>query len=249
MTNNSIMVEVFNFNQKQVRIQLLNNEPYFCLKDVCMILEIQNVQANRFNLDSRGVHKMSTPTYNQHGTEVNQKLIFINEPNLYRLIFRSNKKDAKQFQDFIFNKVLPEIRKTGSYNSNSELSRKDLALIIIKQEEEKERLQLENKELKPKAEFHDRTIDLHGSLTVGQAAKSLGTGRTRLMEFLRKNKWITRRNEPYQEKIEQGLLDVKLSNWEHPEKGIQEVITTLITGKGLTKLFSLFSVNASKTHV
>lgn len=58
---------------------------------------------------------------------------------------------------------------------------------------------------------------------------------------MRKHKWINRCNEPDQDKIEQDLLDVKLSNWEHPERGLQEVITTLITGKGLAKHVQLIN--------
>lgn len=45
----------------------------------------------------------------------NQDLVFISEPNLYRVIFRSNKPEAKTFQDWVFNDVLPAIRKTGQY--------------------------------------------------------------------------------------------------------------------------------------
>jgi anti-repressor protein len=118
---------------------------------------------------------------------------------------------------------------------------KELALMVIQAEEEKEKLQLEVDYLKPKAEFHDMAVDIHGAVSVGQAAKTLGTGRNRLLQLMRQRKWINRRNEPYQDKIEQGLLDVKLSNWEHPEKGIQEVITTLVTGKGITKLTKMLS--------
>jgi anti-repressor protein len=118
---------------------------------------------------------------------------------------------------------------------------KELTLMVIQAEEEKEKLQLEVDYLKPKAEFHDMAVDIHGAVSVGQAAKTLGTGRNRLLQLMRQRKWINRRNEPYQDKIEQGLLDVKLSNWEHPEKGIQEVITTLVTGKGITKLTKMLS--------
>ncbi len=46
-----------------------------------------------------------------------QKLNFINEPNLYRIIFRSNKNEAFNFQNWVFAEVLPTIRKTGSYSA------------------------------------------------------------------------------------------------------------------------------------
>ena len=42
-------------------------------------------------------------------------MIFINEPNLYRCIFQSRKAEAEQFQDWVFNEILPSIRKSGGY--------------------------------------------------------------------------------------------------------------------------------------
>ena len=55
-----------------------------------------------------------------------KQVTFINEPNLYRVIFRSNKAEARQFQDWVFNEVLPTIRKTGSYNTKpTELTAKE----------------------------------------------------------------------------------------------------------------------------
>lgn len=102
--------------------------------------------------------------------------------------------------------------------------------------EEADRLALEAQQNAPKVEFHDRVVASEGSMSVAEAAKLIGTGRTRLFAWLRKAGWVTRRNEPYQSAIESGLLDVKLSQWEHPDKGIQETITARVTGKGLAKL-------------
>lgn len=103
-------LSVFNFHHSDVRIQLVNNEPLFCLTDVIEILNVKNAHASRFNLSEKGIHKMYTPT---NGGK--QELLFINEPNLYRVIFRSNKKEAIDFQNWVFDEVLPAIRKTGSY--------------------------------------------------------------------------------------------------------------------------------------
>jgi anti-repressor protein len=126
-------------------------------------------------------------------------------------------------------------------------SAKELALMVIQAEEEKERLvsqvnQLENQmfEDAPKVEFHDKVAIAHGAMSIAQAAKILGTGRNRLLQFLRQIAWVTRYNEPYQEKIETGYLDVKLGSWDHPDHGVQQSVTTLVTGKGLTKLQRLW---------
>ncbi len=63
-----------------------------------------------FQLDSRFITRNVVPT---EGGE--RETIFINEPNLYRVIFRSNEPKAKTFQDWVFNAMLPVIRKTGRY--------------------------------------------------------------------------------------------------------------------------------------
>ena len=55
----------------------------------------------------------------------NQEATFISEPNLYRVIFRSNKAEAIKFQDWIFEEVIPTIRKTGGYQAKSTPSVKD----------------------------------------------------------------------------------------------------------------------------
>ena len=106
-------IQIFNFHSNELRTATdPNGDIYFCLTDVANVLELGNANAGRFQLDVNGVHKMYTPT--SGGT---QELTFISEPNLYRVIFRSHKEQAKQFQDWVFNEVLPTIRKTGAYVS------------------------------------------------------------------------------------------------------------------------------------
>ncbi|AZC17555.1 phage antirepressor KilAC domain-containing protein [Pseudomonas sp. CMR5c] len=88
----------------------------------------------------------------------------------------------------------------------------------------------------PKVAFHDMVVVSHKTYNAAQAAKIIGTGRTRLLQFMRQKGWVTRTNEPYQAKIEAGLLDVKLGTFDHPTQGTVPTCSTLITGKGLTKL-------------
>ncbi|TFH81784.1 phage antirepressor KilAC domain-containing protein [Pseudomonas kribbensis] len=92
----------------------------------------------------------------------------------------------------------------------------------------------------PKVAFHDMVTVSHQAYNAAQAAKIIGTGRTRLLQFMRQKGWVTRSNEPYQAKIEAGLLDVKLGTFEHPIDGTIPTCSTLITGKGLTKLQAMW---------
>ncbi|MBF6956805.1 BRO-N domain-containing protein, partial [Acinetobacter baumannii] len=76
----------------------------------CSVLSVSRTSRLLRELDSKGMADCHILT--NGGT---QKLKFINEPNLYRIIFRSNKKEALNFQNWVFAEVLPSIRKTGSY--------------------------------------------------------------------------------------------------------------------------------------
>lgn len=111
-SNNSAPV-AFQFQEShEVRIQIIDDEPWFCLKDVCEVLTIANSRRVASEvLDDGGVRK----AYITDSLGREQGTTFVNEPNLYRVIFRSNKPEARQFQDWVFNEVLPSIRKTGKY--------------------------------------------------------------------------------------------------------------------------------------
>ena len=68
---------------------------------------------------------------------------FVTESGFYDVILQSSSPNVKPFRKWITSEVLPSIRKTGSY-SIVNLSRKELAMMVIQAEEEKERLMLEN---------------------------------------------------------------------------------------------------------
>lgn len=103
--------QVFNNPQfGELRVAGTADKPMFCLADVCKALDINNSRDVRKRLDTKGVD--STDTLTEGGM---QQLTFIDEPNLYRCIFQSRKKEAKAFQDWVFGEVLPAIRKQGGY--------------------------------------------------------------------------------------------------------------------------------------
>lgn len=103
-------LQVFDFNNSKVRTFEKNSEVWFCLKDVCRILEIKNHKDVISRLNTKGVD--STDTLTKGGM---QKMNFINESNLYKVIFQSRKPQAEQFTEWVTGEVLPAIRKKGSY--------------------------------------------------------------------------------------------------------------------------------------
>lgn len=95
----------------QIRISVTESgEPLFCLADVCKALGLTNPRKVKTQLNPKGVTISDTPT--NGGI---QQLNFITEPNLYKCIFQSRKKEAEQFQDWVCGEVLPSIRKSGGY--------------------------------------------------------------------------------------------------------------------------------------
>lgn len=107
-------ISIFKFNNNQVRTQVIDNEPWFCLADCREALSIKG-SLKVGTLSDKGVVK--TDTLTNGGV---QSLNYINEPNLYRLIFRSNKPQAQAFADWVYSEVLPQIRKTGAYGVPAE---------------------------------------------------------------------------------------------------------------------------------
>ncbi len=104
----------------QIRTMMFNNEPMFCLSDVCRILEIGNASQLKTRLKQDGVitNEVGVQTGTKaDGTPIRQivTMNFINESNLYKTIFQSRKESAERFTDWVTSEVLPQIRKTGSY--------------------------------------------------------------------------------------------------------------------------------------
>lgn len=115
--SNQIQFQSFNFHSNAVRVITdPTGEFWFCGSDVCDILNYNNApDALKKHCKEKGIAKRYTPTKGG-----NQELIFINEPNLYRLIIKSRKPEAEPFEAWVFEEVLPQIRKTGSYSQNNQ---------------------------------------------------------------------------------------------------------------------------------
>lgn len=104
-------LQIFNNEEfGEVRTAAINDEPMFCLADICRVLEIKNVSDCKSRLRQKGI--VTTDTLTNGGK---QKMIFIDESNLYKTIFQSRKESAERFTEWVTSEVLPSIRKTGSY--------------------------------------------------------------------------------------------------------------------------------------
>lgn len=170
----------------------------FCGKDVAVALGYKDT-TNAIKQHCRGV-AFHHPITDSLGRE--QQARFITEGDLYRLIVSSQLPAAQSFESWIFDEVLPSIRKTGGYINGSDITRMELIQIALNAETERLALEAQNKELTPKAEAYDSFLDTTGKYAVGAVAQMLGMGQNKLFRELRNRKIFiatgSRRNTPYQ---------------------------------------------------
>lgn len=113
---------------KEVRATLIDGEPWFVGTDVAKALEYENPrQVLQTHIRNKNKSLLRFPT--SGGI---QEMIFINEPGVYSLIFRSKQKRAVEFQDWIYEIVLPTLRKTGQYSTNKNTLSGDQAIELAK---------------------------------------------------------------------------------------------------------------------
>lgn len=184
----------------ELRVAGTAENPMFCLSDVCKSLELGNPSQVKTRLDASGIElvDMSTLIPNE-GVIINQlgntMTNFINEPNLYRCIFRSDKKEAKAYQDWVFNEVLPTIRKTGGYMVTKQDDTPETimarAIIIAQntmrhQKEQINSLQAVVKRLAPDAEYAKKVLTAENTYLTNAIAKEFGMSAVTLNKHLQR---------------------------------------------------------------
>ncbi len=223
------VVSTFLFGDAQVRVlRGENGEPWFVGKDVAQVLGYANVS------DALAKHCKAPRILTSRNATfeiANRGLAIIPERDVYRLIMRSRLPAAERFEEWVVGEVLPSIRRKGGY-SLSGIGRKELAQMVLDAETERENLAVKVTELTPKAEGYDLFMSGENTQTMAQAAKVLGTGRTRLFSFLRNRKILQNNNIPYQRYIERGYFKVVEKPITMGGKN-RNYVQTVITPKGL----------------
>lgn len=153
-----------------VRTMDLEGDVWFVGKDVAEILGYTNPsKALADHVDEEDkLNNESLSSLGQRGGWL------INESGLYSLVLSSKLPTAKQFKRWVTSEVLPAIRKTGEYHVPQTYL--DALKALVASEEEKERLALENEQMKPKAEFYDAVTDSKDAIPMGEVAKVLDCG-------------------------------------------------------------------------
>ncbi len=106
------LVQVFAYADHKIRTVLINNAVFFVLVDLCAALGIGNTYQAAARIDGDWVRQARVIDSRGRGQMTN----VVSEPGLYQLIFMSEKPEARKFARWVFESVLPEIRRTGAYN-------------------------------------------------------------------------------------------------------------------------------------
>lgn len=217
-----------------VRTVDFNGKTYFVANDVAKALGyVETAKAIRTHC--KGVSEMDIPT--NGGI---QKVKIITEGDIYRLVIKSKLPEADKFERWIFDEVLPSIRKHGLYAVDELINNPELAIkafTALKEEREK-RLAAEQviEEQRPLVDFANKVSDSSNLIDMGKMAKLLkdehiNIGRNRLFDWLRRKEILMRNNIPYQRYIDDGYFQVKESVYQTPY-GTKTQQTTFVTGKG-----------------
>ena len=199
----------------EVRTLEENGSVLFCGSDVAVALGYAKPR-NAIGTHCKGALKRGILTAGG-----NQEMTFIPEGDVYRLIARSKLPSAEQFERWVFDEVLPSIRKHGAYIAGQEnMTAEELmakALLVAKKTiEEKEaelsRKQVENAIMAPKADYFDELVERNTLTNFRETAKQLGVKQKAFISFLMERKFIYRDKRgkllPYADKND-GLFEVK----------------------------------------
>ncbi len=177
-----------------------------------------------------------------------QDLKIIPEGDVYRLVTHSKLPAAEKFESWVFDEVLPAIRKTGTYSIPKDYPSALRAL--ADQCECNQKLVAENQAMKPKALFADAVKSSKTSILVGELAKlikqnGIELGEKRLFTWLRDNGYLMSRkcsdwNMPTQKSMELGLFEINERNVFNSDGSVRITKTPRVTGKGQTYFINKF---------
>lgn len=198
-------LQIFNNEEfGEIRTITKDNEPMFCLMDICKALSMKNPTMVASRLEDDEVTKFDLGS--KRG-ETN----FVTESGLYAVILRSDKPNAKKFRKWVTGEVLPSIRKNGGYIANQEnLTPEQIvanALLVAQNIITQKDKQIE--EMTPKANYFDALVDKKLNTNIRDTAKELGIGEKAFVSFLIEKGYVFRQGKhkqlrPYAKYAESG---------------------------------------------
>lgn len=231
-------VQLFNFENHEVRSLVINSEPWFVGKDVAKILGYKDTS----DALKKHVDEEDKLTRRFADSGQNREMYIINESGLYSLVLSSKLPSAKKFKRWVTSEVLPALRKTGQYQINKLSGSELMAKALIEAQSVLAAKDKQIQEMKPKALFADAVATSHTSILVGELAKILKQngiemGQKRLFAWLRENGYLIKRkgtdyNMPTQKAMDLGLFEIKEGSYINGAGANITTKTPKVTGKG-----------------
>lgn len=234
----------------KVRTVEIDGKPYFCGSDIAEALGYAKPN-NAVAMHCRATLKQGIPISGKI-----QEVNFIPEGDVYRLVVRSKLPSAEKFERWVFDEVLPSIRKSGGYiagqeqMTDSELMAK--ALLVAQKQIEERNAQIER--MKPKEIFADAVSASQTTILIGELAKlmrqnGVDIGQNRLFSWLRENGYLVKRkgtdyNQPTQKSANLGILTTKETIIAHSNGSTEIKKTVKVTGKGQQYFINKFLAGA-----
>lgn len=219
-----------------IRVIEENGKYLFCGLDIATALGYAKPR-NAVNSHCRYALKRGVP--HPQNPECSIDMTFIPEGDVYRLITHSKLPSAERFERWVFDEVLPTIRKHGAYITREKLweivtspeAMMKLCSDLLAEREKNAALREENAVLEGKAAFYDLFIDLKHSTNLRTTAKELVVPERRFIRFLLEQRFVYRAPSgnvlPYAKPANDGLFTVK-DYCNHGHLGSY----TLVTPKG-----------------
>lgn len=231
----------FSFKEKQVRVVDVSGDAWFVAADVAAVLGYSNPR-DAVSKHCKGVAKYDIPTSGGY-----QHVSILNESDVFRLIMRSNMPSADAFQDWVFEDVLPSIRKNGGYIAGQENDDPELimakALQVAQSVIERKSLELKkaNETIAlqaPKVEFVDKYVERSSLQTATQVAATFGISAVKMNKLLDEiggvyDKRIKRSRAFCSEWIAKGYGETKQND--------QGFSSSLFTPAGIMRVTEIFT--------
>lgn len=232
-------LEIFNFENNEVRTVLVDDEPYFVGKDIAEVLGYINTRdALSKHVDLEDKHRVAI----RDTIGRSQNVVAINESGLYSLIISSKLPNAKKFKRWVTKEVLPSIRIHGMYAKDELVNNPELFLEVLdnyRAEKEKNKMLVtELKETQPIVSYYNEILQSNETLTITQIAADYGmSGRAmnQLLKRLRVQRKVNNQWVLFSDLVRKGLTR---SETKRVQNGNKTVVTTRWTQKGRLFLYN-----------
>ena len=215
----------------------------FCGSDVASALGYA-APRNAIATHCKGALKRCIPT---NGGD--QEMSFIPEGDVYRLIIRSNLPEAVRFEKWLFEEVLPSIRKHGGYLTPDKIEEAllnpdvliRLATDLKLAQEQRKALEMQNAAMLPKADFYDAVMESPTTFDIETVSKILnvGIGRNKLFALLREQNVLRKNRNPFQYYVDLGWFKCVESNYKNRDGVTFVYVKTVVYQKGIDGILKL----------